>query len=94
MIILLKGYGNHSNRLFQNIHFEAFCKEHNINYINPSFLDMCKYYTDPCKLIKSPKDIFFLNKYFVKILRKIGLIKIISFDNESKNNENLLYPPP
>jgi hypothetical protein len=94
MLVLAFGSGNHSNRLFQNIHFEAFCKERNIEYINPSFFDMHKYYMEPCKLIKGIKGLLFLNDFSIKILKKIKKIKIISFDNELQNNEILLIPPP
>lgn len=40
MIVLFKGYNNHSNRLFQAIHLEAFCMEHALNFYNPSFWKM------------------------------------------------------
>ena len=44
MLIVTDGVGNHSNRLFQNIHFEAFCKEHGIFFRNPSLYDMAPLY--------------------------------------------------
>lgn len=44
MIFLLYGYGNHSNRLFQSIHFEAFCLENNIGFKNLAFDDMYPLY--------------------------------------------------
>jgi hypothetical protein len=95
MIICIYGYGNHSNRLLQNIHFEAFCKEYGIDYINPSFTNMYKYYISPCKLRKGLKGIFFTFNLFVKILKKLKIIKnIISFDCEENNNMNLLPLPP
>lgn len=47
MIILFNGYGNNSNRLFQNLHFEAFCIENEIVYSNPSFNDLRNYYVSP-----------------------------------------------
>jgi hypothetical protein len=42
MIIVFRGYGNHSNRLFQAINIEAFCIENKVGYLNPSFKDMSK----------------------------------------------------
>jgi hypothetical protein len=97
MIILAIGSGNHSNRLLQNINFEAFCKENNIEYINPSFFNMHKYYSDPCKLHKGLKGVLFFNPFFFRIFRKIKRSKlfvnnIISFDDE--NNNNVLPSPP
>lgn len=47
MIILFRAYGNHSNRLFQSLHFEAYCIEHGVEYLNPTFSDIEKYYVDP-----------------------------------------------
>lgn len=44
MVTVFRASGNHSNRLFQAIHFEAFCKEMGLNYSNPSFEDMADYY--------------------------------------------------
>ena len=92
MIILIKRYGNHSNRLLQNLHFEAFCKEHNIKYMNPSFKDMYKYYCDPCKVFKGIR-IFYLNKFIWKKLLKYKFVKSISFDNESYNYKALCTSP-
>lgn len=44
MLIVTDGVANHSNRLFQNIHFEAFCKERGVLYRNPSLYDMAPLY--------------------------------------------------
>lgn len=44
MIILAKGYGNHTNRLLQNAHLEAFCKEEDIPYTNLSLFSMARHY--------------------------------------------------
>ncbi len=44
MLIITDGVANHSNRLFQNIHFEAFCKEKGIAFRNPSMHDMAPLY--------------------------------------------------
>lgn len=40
MVILVRPYGNHSNRLFQNLHIEAFCIENNIPFFNATLFDM------------------------------------------------------
>ena len=44
MLIVTDGVANHSNRLFQNIHFEAFCKERGLFFRNPSMHDMAPLY--------------------------------------------------
>lgn len=40
MVFLYKRFGDKSNRLLQNIHFEAYCKHNNIEYHNLEFYDM------------------------------------------------------
>ena len=95
MIILANRFGNHSNRLFQNIHFEAFCKEYGIEYINPSFSDMHKYYKYSCKLTKGLKGVVYLNNIFFKIvkniLKKVNIIggNIVSFDDADIQSNNV-----
>jgi hypothetical protein len=44
MVVLFKGYNNHSNRLLQAIHLEAFCMEHRLKFYNPSFWRMKSLY--------------------------------------------------
>lgn len=44
MIILTKSYGNHSNRLFQAIHYEAYCIEHGYKFYNATFSDIGHFY--------------------------------------------------
>lgn len=83
MVILFNGFGNHSNRLFQSIHLEAFCIEHKIKYYNPSFRDMGKYYGIKMSLLN---EIFCI---IIKVLDKLGIIKTICFDNF--NNNDLYY---
>lgn len=63
MITLFYPYGDHSNRLIQNLHFEAFCIENSIEYANPTFSDISKYYVSP---VKSAKEITvkFLQYYY------------------------------
>lgn len=90
MIVLFKGVGNHSNRLFQNIHFEAFCIENGIQYANPSFSDMSEYYVSP---VESRRENMakFLNSRIARYLIKLGFCKnVISFNNENVNNIAIL----
>ena len=94
MIILVRRYGNHSNRLIQNLHFEAFCKENDIEYINPTFFNMRKFYYEPCKILKGLKGIFlllssFTNDFIIRVMRKLKLISVISFDSELDGNKEL-----
>jgi len=91
MIILSRGCGSHSNRLFQNINFEAYCKENNIEYINPSFFNLRKYYLSPCKILKGIKGIFCLTSFICKVARKLKIIAIIDYSD--KNNFSILPPP-
>jgi len=69
-LILLKSYGQHSNRLIQNLHFEAFCLEHRIEYLNPTFKEDFLY-LNPC----STKTSFYVKFLLTNILVGIGLFK-------------------
>lgn len=44
MVILFRSSGNHSNRLLQAVHIEAFCMENRIKFKNMCFHDLCKFY--------------------------------------------------
>jgi hypothetical protein len=86
MITLFGSYGNHSNRLFQNLHFEAFCTDHGIYFSNPSFYNMCSYYASP---VYAERDYMssFLSTRFSKLFRKVKSSKrIVSFNGESDND--------
>ena len=80
MIVLTCPYGNHSNRLFQMIHFEAFCKETKQKFVSICFQDMAELY--------GKKDSKLKNAFFTflhKGLRKVRLIKDIDFGDEQSN---------
>ncbi len=95
-LIVIKPNGNHSNRLLQNLHFEIFCKEHNIEYHNPTLCDMAYYYKEPCNskstFLLSVLQIDLLGPLFhhsriVKklfsvawILSRFNVLKMIRFD--------------
>jgi hypothetical protein len=92
-LIVEAAYGNHSNRLFQNLHFECFCKEHNIEYCNPTFRDMAYLYVNPCNCNNSVSLKIIDKSNTVKRLYSVfGIIKRISFDGKykGKNNEEIL----
>jgi hypothetical protein len=73
MVIVYRGGGNHSNKLFQAIHLEAFCLENNLRYFNPSFGSMAKYYGLRNSIFNP------LLCHFIAICGKIGLINITDF---------------
>ena len=62
MILLVKHAGNHSNRLFQNIHFEAFALENKLIFLNTTFNDFRKIFN---------LNIFFHNKFLSRFIKKI-----------------------
>ncbi len=66
MIIVSFPYGNYSKRLFQNLHFEAFCYENSIEFLNPTFADIQKYYIFPCNLS---------NDFSSRIIVRSGIIR-------------------
>lgn len=80
MIILFKGYNNHSNRLFQTIHIKSFCLEHGLTFYNPSIWDMERYYGHE-------KTFFdFIVSKLLYILSKIGLIRPLRLIDDTKYN--------
>ena len=44
MIIIAEPYGDHSNRLFQAVHYEAYCLDRQIGFMNAAFDDMAAHY--------------------------------------------------
>jgi hypothetical protein len=74
MVIIFKGYGNHSNRLFQAIHVEAFCRENNIKFHNPSFSDMAGFYGVKSHSYDS------LVCFFLRLLDKAGIVNPPHFE--------------
>lgn len=105
-LILIKPNGNHSNRLLQNLHFEVFCAEYNIEFHNPTFHDMASYYLAPCdsatNLYFKTLQINLLGKLFrhsriikkifsiVWIISKFGFLKFIRFDNNIESSQSEL----
>ncbi|MEI0703204.1 hypothetical protein [Brachyspira intermedia] len=88
MVVLYERYGNHSNRLIQNIHFEAYCKHHNIPFYNLDFYDMEDIYG-----IKTEVNYTNMNKLFTYILTKKRKIteNVIWEINKVKFSLILLY---
>jgi hypothetical protein len=91
MLILSFASGNHSNRLIQNLHFEAFCLENNIKYINPSFADMLAYYKNPCNLGISDKFSLSNHPSVLNFFDKLKIFpNIISFKKENTRDTQVL----
>jgi len=94
MIVLYRSFGNHSNRLFQNLHFQAYCIENRIEYANPTFLDMEKYYCSPVDTKYVCKAILLriiVNRY----LSRLGLIgNLLNFNNDIDSKNELLKTNP
>lgn len=101
-LIVIKPNGNHSNRLLQNLHFEVFCKEHQIEFHNPTFSDMANYYVNPCNantnLFYKFLQIDILGKLFrhskvvkrifsvVWLISKVSCLKLIRFDKAGEES--------
>ncbi len=98
MVFLYKRFGDKSNRLLQNMHFEAYCKYNNIEYHNLEFYDMEDFYKikDKYSFKKIPK-IFLPNlntRYSIienlsKFARKLNIKNFLIFDYmniEDRNN--------
>jgi len=83
MIILVSTVGNHSNRLFQTIHFEAFAKENHICYLNLTFKDMSYIYNR-----RKIKNIFLP---VINRILKYTNIDICNFTEELNDNYSPEY---
>ena len=78
-VVIFMGHGNHSNRLFQAIHIEAFCIENKVEFSNPSFKNMSKYYGLKSSFIDNTLCIL------IRGLRKLRLIKTLDFNESDRN---------
>ena len=98
MVFLYKRFGDKSNRLLQNMHFEAYCKHNDIEYHNLEFYDMEDFYgiKDKYSFKKIPK-IFLPNlntRYGIienlsKFAAKLNIKNFLIFDYmniEDRNN--------
>lgn len=98
MVFLYKRFGDKSNRLLQNMHFEAYCKDNNIEYHNLEFYDMEDFYKikDKYSFKKIPKIFLpnFNTRYSIienlsKFARKLNIKNFLIFDYmniEDRNN--------
>ncbi|MES2568232.1 MAG: alpha-1,2-fucosyltransferase [Bacteroidota bacterium] len=77
MVFLFEKFGNLSNNLFQHLHFNAFCKEHQIEFLNLTNPQLLSENTN-VKLID--KLVFKLRKF----LTKTKVISLIVFDEHTQ----------
>ena len=75
MIILIREFGNHSNRLFQTLHFEAFCLENHLEFKSLALADMHNLF--PATEARQRKVVY----YFYKALKKARFINICIANN-------------
>ena len=75
MVILFRGTGNHTNKLFQAVHLEAFCLENHVRYYNPSLGPMARYYGVRYTIFDS------LLSFVIIVLNKLRLVRIVDFTN-------------
>lgn len=78
LLVLVSRSGDHCNRLFQSLHFHAYCLEHKIHFWNPTMLGLLH------KFIPLPDQLGdFVNNYILKISldwSKRFFPKLISLD--------------
>lgn len=93
MVIVFSGAGNHSNRLFQNIHYEAFCIENRIRYINPSLWDKAKFYGLKSKSFSQPICFILQNLNKAKLLKTLdcnNLDEMKKYEDYMRGNQLVL----
>ena len=86
MIILVESFGNNSNRLFQNAHYEAYSLEKGVKYVNLTMKDYCSVYPE----LRMGGWRFL--SFFVMALRKLGIIKYQSFSNSRQLDAAIRWP--
>ncbi|MEO6327871.1 MAG: alpha-1,2-fucosyltransferase [Ginsengibacter sp.] len=75
MVILTAPYGQTSNRLFQHIHLDSFCRDNGIKFYNKFLWNLYQDYPN----LKAQSDNKLVN-YFLKGITKLPL-RTVSFDN-------------
>ena len=89
LFVLVSRSGDHCNRLFQSLHFHAFCLENNYAFWNPTMLGLLdKFFPVPAKVGDIFQNYFF--KYFIKILRTLSFNWIHNDPNEALGIVGLL----
>ena len=103
-LICLKPNGQYSNRLLQNLNFEAFCMEYGYELQNPTFADMADFYVSPCNVETNFVIKFlrvnllgrmFRHARIVKklfstawLMSKLGFIKYVDFDRGKREKNS------
>lgn len=90
MIVLYKGFEGYSNRLFQNLHFEAYCLEKGIAYANPTFADIRRYYRIPPESKHAIAAAYFRSNVGQALIRRGFHKNVISFHRESGGDRSVL----
>ena len=81
LFVLVSRSGDHCNRLFQSLHFHAFCLENNHLFWNPTMLGLLdKYFPVPAKIGDVFQNYFF--KYLIKIFRMLSFDWICNDPNQ------------
>jgi Glycosyl transferase family 11 len=80
MLVVSRHQGNHTNRLLQAVHIEAFCLENNLKYYNPSLRGMAEYY---CGTRGSKFDTLICRSICrsIHILNKLNLLEVVDFND-------------
>jgi hypothetical protein len=78
MVILYEKYGALSNNLFQHIHFDSFCRENKVEFVNNFISGYCE------KPLSYTPASHFRFKYKA-LFTGLRLAPLISFDNENEN---------
>ncbi len=85
-VILTKRAGNHSNRLIQNAHLEAWCIENGVHFYNQDLDDLANLYCAPArKPGKLSRFIYWSVKQFDS-----EKIKHLDFNKEDDQNDRIL----
>jgi len=87
MLVVFRSVGRFSNRLFQNLHFEAFCLEHGIPFANPTFANMRKYYSAPVASPLCATAWLLRRPGIAPLLRLSRAINIVTFDADTDSSD-------
>jgi hypothetical protein len=79
MVVIVRSVGNHSNRLFQNLHIEAFCLENNIPFFNATLFNMAKLFKFRYKYLLG-----FAITLFFKVTKHFTIIRYIDFNDSNR----------
>ena len=72
IVILLEKYGDHCNRLFQSLHYHAYCIENDYVFINLTLLNLLRFDNKVISILDKIINLFLatLYKLFLKYFFK------------------------